>query len=379
MTRSAHIVGWGKYLPTEVLDNKYFEKLVDTSDEWIQARTGILERRRAHPKENTSSLAIKAAWSALEVARVSPRQLDAIILASVTPDYAFPGTACLVQDALGASHAAAFDLNAGCTGFVYGLSVGADLIRSGAYNTALVIGAETLSRIVDYEDRNTCVLFGDGAGAVVLQGSDKPGGVLASVLGADGSGGGLLQQPAGGSRHPASQETVDSRMHFIKMHGNEVYKFAVSTMGRAAKEVVQKAGLAMDDISLVIPHQANYRIIQSAGKNLGVKPEKVYSNLHRYGNTSAASVPVALCEALEEGRIQPGDNIILVAFGAGLTWGAAAIKWGDTTHVAVRPWWQIAVRTLRNRRAAMQSAAKRAGRKIDAWWPHRNGVNGNGK
>ncbi len=378
MTVSAHIVGWGKYLPTEVLTNAYFENLVDTTDDWIRSRTGILERRRAHPKESTSSLAIKAAWSALEVAELSPRQIDLILVATVTPDYIFPGTAYVVQDALGAFHAAAFDLNAGCTGFVYALAVAADMIKAGSHKTALVIGAETLTRIVDYHDRNTCVLFGDGAGAVVLQASEQPGGILASVLGADGSGGGLLQQPAGGSRHPASYETIDHRLHFIKMNGNEVYKFAVHAMTRSAKEVVHRAGLTMDDIKLLIPHQANVRIINSAGKNLGIPPERVYTNVQKYGNTSAGSVPVALCEALEDGRIKAGDNILLVGFGAGLSWAAVAVRWGDKVHVAEKPWWQMAVRTLRNRQAVVQSVAKRAGRKIDAWWPHRNGVDKNG-
>jgi 3-oxoacyl-[acyl-carrier-protein] synthase III len=372
VTKSVQITGWGKYLPTEVLTNQYFEELVDTSDEWIRDRTGILERRRAHPKENTSGLAAKAAWQALEVAGVSPRDIDLILVATVTPDYMFPGTAYLVQDALGASHAAAFDLSAGCSGFIYALTVASDMIRAGSHQTVLVIGAEILTRITDYEDRSTCVLFGDGAGAVVLQASDAPGGILSTVLGADGSGGGALQQPAGGARHPASHQTVDERLHFIKMNGNEVYRFAVGAMTRSTREAVRRAGLRMEDVDVIIPHQANLRIIQSAAKSLGAPVEKVFINVQKYGNTSAASVPVAMCEAVEEGRIRPGSKVVLVGFGAGLSWGAVALQWGTRVKVARQAWWKNALRELRTRRGLASAAAKRVGRRVDAWWPDRN-------
>jgi 3-oxoacyl-[acyl-carrier-protein] synthase III len=376
VTKSVQIIGWGKYLPTEILTNQYFEDTVDTTDEWIRTRTGVLERRRAHPKENTSGLATKAAWQAMDVAGVSPEDIDLILMATITPDYVFPGAAYMVQDALGASHAAAFDLNAGCSGFVYGMVVASDMIRAGSCQTALVIGAEILTRITDYNDRSTCVLFGDGAGAVVLQASEAPGGVLASVLGADGSGGASLQQPAGGSRHPASRETVDNRLHYIKMNGNEVYRFAVSVMSRSVIETVRKAGLRIEDIDLIIPHQANSRIIQSGAKSLGVPIDKMFSNLHKYGNTSAASVPVALCEAVEEGRIRPGSNVVLVAFGAGLSWAALALQWGPRVTVAREVWWKHALRHLRNRRSVAKFAARRVGRQVDAWWPLRNGEGG---
>jgi 3-oxoacyl-[acyl-carrier-protein] synthase-3 len=279
------------YVPSEILTNDDLATMVDTSDDWIRARTGIVERRIAAPKERTATMAIRAAWAALQVANTNPARLDLIIVATATPDYPFPATACLVQDALGAARAGAFDLSAGCTSFVYGLAVGSQMIISGAYDQVLVIGAETLSRIINWTDRNTCVLFGDGAGAVLLQASDVPGGVLSAVLGADGSGGDLLMLPAGGSRHPASTETVAQDMHYIHMNGPEVFRFATRVTAKAARQALAQANVNLEDVSLFILHQANGRIIQSAAKSLKLPPEKVFVNLDRYGNTSSASVP----------------------------------------------------------------------------------------
>ena len=327
----AHVVGWGKYVPERVLTNDELSEMVDTSDEWIRTRTGIAERHIADEGESTSSMATRAAWRALKAAGLGPSQVDLIIVATATPDHVFPATACLVQDALGASNAAAFDLSAGCTGFVYALGVAADMVeaRDGAGKTvtALVIGAETLSRIMDWTDRSTCVLFGDGAGAVVLQANGSPGGVLSTFLGADGSGGDLLYVPAGGSEEPASHRTVSQRLHYVRMRGREVFRFAVRAMPDAAQRVLEQAGLTPDDVDLLVPHQANQRILEAAGRALNLPPEKMYSNLERYGNTSAASIPIALCEAAEEGRIHRDDVVLCVGFGAGLTWGATALRW----------------------------------------------------
>ena len=292
MTPHAHVVGWGKYVPRRVLTNDDLSHMVDTSDEWIGTRTGIRERRLVEDGETTAQMAVQAARQALDVAALNPVQLDLIIVATVTPDYPFPATACLVQDALGASHAAAFDLSAGCSGFIYGLSVAAHLLSAGVYRTALVIGAETLSRITDWTDRDTCVLFGDGAGAVVLQAGETEGGVLATVLGADGSGGDLLRVPAGGSQMPASHRTVTEGLHFIQMKGREVFRFAVRAIPAATREVLEEAGLSLADLDLLVPHQANQRIIEAATRALNLSPEEVYSNLERYGNTSAASIPI---------------------------------------------------------------------------------------
>ncbi|HDQ73216.1 MAG TPA: ketoacyl-ACP synthase III [Chloroflexi bacterium] len=329
MTVRAHICGWGKAVPQRVLTNDDLSDLVDTTDEWIRTRTGITERHVASDGETTFSLSLEAGRRALAVAGLKPDDLDLVIVATVTPDHAFPATACLIQDALGAREAAAFDISAGCTGFVYGLSVAADLISNGSYESALVIGAETLSRITDWSDRGTCVLFGDGAGAVVLQANGAQGGILSSVLGSDGSGGDLLRLPAGGSKHPASQQTLDEGLHYLKMRGREVFRFAVRVMPAATRQVLEKAGLDLADLALVIPHQANQRIIDASIRSLGIAPALAFSNLDRYGNTSAASIPIALCEAAEEGRIKRDDVVVCVGFGAGLTWGAVAVQWSE--------------------------------------------------
>lgn len=324
---SVGIVGTGSYVPEKVLTNADLEKMVDTNNEWIVSRTGIKERHIAAPETPVSELCYQAAQKALEDAKVSPEEVDLIIIPTVTADYAFPSTACLVAERLGAKKAAAFDLSAGCTGFIYGLATAAQFVATGMYRTALVIGSETLSKIINWEDRSTCVLFGDGAGAAVLQPVDEGVGFLSFELGADGSGGDLLICPGGGSRNPASAETVAEKMHSIRMAGSEVFKFAVRVMGETALKALDKAGLQKEEIDLFVPHQANLRIIDSAVKRLGIDPERVVVNLDRYGNMSAASIPVALDEASRAGRMKYGDNLLMVGFGAGLTWGAAVMKW----------------------------------------------------
>ncbi|MDK2821061.1 MAG: 3-oxoacyl-[acyl-carrier-protein] synthase [Clostridia bacterium] len=325
--RTAGIVGTGSCLPEKVLTNKELEQKVDTSDEWIRTRTGVRERRLADNDTAASDLAVPAAVQALNDAGLSPEEVELIIVATITPDTIFPSTACLVQDRLGARNAAAFDLSAGCTGFIYALSVASQFISTGAYNNALVIGVDVLSKIVNWEDRNTCVLFGDGAGAAVLKGVPGGKGLLGLHLGADGSGGPLLNMPAGGSRLPASIETVKNKLHTVHMNGPEVFKFAVRIMGEASLRVLEQAGLTKEEVDFLIPHQANTRIIDAATKRLGLSKEKVYVNLERYGNMSSASVPVALDEAYRLGLIKRDYKIVLVAFGAGLTWGAAVLNW----------------------------------------------------
>jgi len=325
--RQVGILGMGVGLPEKVLTNSDLERMVDTSDEWIRTRVGILERRVVADDQATSDLALMAAQRALEASGTSALDIDLIIVATVVPDMPFPATACLVQHKLGAKNAAAFDLEAACSGFLYGMAVGIQFVACGMYDRVLVIGAETLSRITDFEDRNTCVLMGDGAGAAVLGPAQDSRGILAVKLGADGSGGDILKQPAGGSLKPASLETVQSREHFIQMSGSQVFKFAVRTMDTAVRQVVELAGLTVDDITLLVPHQANLRIIEALGSRLGLAPEKVAINIDRYGNMSAASIPVALWEAHRDGKVKEGDIVVLVAFGGGLTWGSVAIKW----------------------------------------------------
>jgi 3-oxoacyl-[acyl-carrier-protein] synthase III len=322
------IGGWGKYLPKRIMPNSELAELVDTSDEWIRARTGIGERRIAAPEETTCTLAVQAARQALARAQVAAEDLDLIIVATCTPDYSnMPATASLVQHALGASHAGAFDLNAVCSGFLYGLATGSQFIVSGAYRSVLVIGAEVFTRILDWQDRSTCVLFGDAAGAVVLQPSELPGGLLSFVLGSDGAGACSLYVPAGGSRQPASAETVAQREHYVQMQGRDVFRFATRVLPESVLQALQAANLTTDDIDLLIPHQANTRIIDAAVRRLKLSESVVFSNVERYGNTSAASIPVALCEAVESGLVQPGATLVLSGFGAGLSWGSAVWKW----------------------------------------------------
>ena len=324
----ATITGLGKYVPPKVLTNKDLEKIVDTNDEWITSRTGIKERHIVEDDVSTSDIAYQAALEALENSGLAAEDIDLIIVATVTPDMSFPATACLIQERIGASKAAAFDLEAGCSGFVYSLSVASQFIETGVYQNALVIGAETLSKITDWEDRGTCVLFGDGAGAAVLQTTEK-GGMLAFDLGADGSGSKSLYLPAGGSLKPSSKQSIEEKEHFIKMEGNQVFKFAVKIMGQASVDVLEKAGLTPEDIDLLVPHQANTRIINAAANRLKLEDDKVFINLPKYGNTSSASIPIALYEARENGLVKNGNTIVLVAFGAGLTWASTVIEWNE--------------------------------------------------
>lgn len=324
---SVGITGTGGFLPEKELSNFDIEKMVETTDEWIRTRTGISNRRIADASVATSDLATEAAKIALNDAGISPEDLDLIIVATVTPDMSFPSTACIVQKNLGAKTAVAFDIEAACSGFIYGMTVGEQFIKTGMYKNVLVIGAETLSKIVDWKDRNTCVLFGDGAGAVVLQKVDDGYGILSTNLGSDGASGGYLTQPAGGSRIPASIESVENNLHFVQMDGSEVFKFAVRIMEKSAIQAIESCGLKIDEIDYLVPHQANIRIIEAAAKRLDLPMDKVHVNLNKYGNMSAASVPVALDEAVRQGNIKRGDVITLVAFGGGLTWGASVIKW----------------------------------------------------
>ncbi len=320
------ILGVGEYLPKRILTNADLEKMVDTSDEWITTRTGIKERRLASAEEATSDLALNAAKAALKDARLSAEDLDLIIVATITPDMPFPSVASILQNALSAKNAACCDISAACAGFVYALSTASQFIACGTYKNALVIGAEKLSSVTDWKDRNTCVLFGDGAGACVL-GEVKSGGIISSYLGCDGSNLGLLNLPAGGSRNPASAQTVEARLHYIKMQGNELFKIAVRTMTEAAEKVLKQAGLKFSDVDLIIPHQANSRIIMAVAKRLGLTEDKVFLNIEKYGNMSSASTATALVEAVKEGRIKKGDTVLLDSFGAGLVWGAALIQW----------------------------------------------------
>ncbi|MGD2163678.1 MAG: beta-ketoacyl-ACP synthase III [Anaerolineales bacterium] len=327
MKRYAHVTGWGIAVPEEILTNEKLAQIVETSDEWIVSRTGIRERRIARKDQSTASLAADAACNALDRTELDARDLDLIIVATSTPEHLFPATACLVQDSIGAINAGAFDLSAACTGFIFALNMAAQAIQTGSIENALVIGSETLSKLVNWDDRSTCILFGDGAGAFVLQSSDEPGGILSSVMRSDGSGGNLLSVPAGGSKLPASHQTIDRKQHLIQMNGREVFRFATRVMASATRESAEASGWEVEDIDFVIPHQANQRIIESAARGLRLPMDKFVVNLERYGNTSTASIPLAMVEALNEGRIQDGAKIVLVGFGAGLTWGALSMQW----------------------------------------------------
>ena len=325
--RTCSITGVGSYVPAKVLANAELEKMVDTSDEWITTRTGIKERRIAAKNEYTSDMAVKAAHRAMKMAGIAAEQVDLIITATITPDMPFPATACLVQQKLGAIRAAAFDLEAACSGFIYGLEIGQQFIMSRTYNTVLVIGAEKLSSIVDWQDRNTCVLFGDGAGAAVLQHRIDTHGLLTAVMGADGEKADLLFMPGGGSRCPATMESITTKRHYLRMEGRETFKSAVQAMCTAAQEALCRCELDISKIKCIIPHQANRRIIDAVGERLGATPDQLFVNVNRYGNTSAASVAIALDEAVASGKIRRGDLILMIVFGAGLTWGAAVIEW----------------------------------------------------
>jgi 3-oxoacyl-[acyl-carrier-protein] synthase-3 len=323
----AHITGWGISVPEPVLTNDDIAKMVDTNDEWIRDRTGIRERHIAREDEFPSTLGINAAVKALQVANLAPTELDLIICTSSSPEYIFPATACIIQDQIGATKAGAFDLLAACSGFIYATNMAAQSIRSGSIKNALVIGTETLSRFINWKDRNTCILFGDGAGAFVLQASDKPGGVLSAVMHSDGSGADSLTLLGGGARYPATETTVHEGKHFVQMDGKAVFRFATRVMGHAAKEALDLANLTTNDIQWIVPHQANYRIIETAAKYLKMPMDKFVINVDRYGNTSTASIPIATVEAVQNNQIKNGDKIVFVGFGAGLTWGALVAEW----------------------------------------------------
>lgn len=321
------IIGTGSYVPENIVTNKDLEKIVDTTDEWIVARTGIRERRISDTNMATSDMAKIAATRAIENSGLTPGDIDLVIVATVTPDNNVPSTACIVQHGIGAINAAALDMNAACSGFIYGLVTANQFIATGMYKNILLIGAESLSKFTDWDDRNTCILFGDGAGAAVIGRVDEGYGILSQYLGADGSGGDLLRIEAGGSRKPASLETIEQKLHYFYMDGSEVFKFAVRIMASASTEVVRLAGLTNDDVDLLVPHQANIRIIEAARKRLRLDKERVFVNLDRLGNMSAASIPVALDEAARSGFTKKGDNTLIVGFGGGLTWASAMMKW----------------------------------------------------
>jgi len=321
------ITGTGIYVPDKILTNADLEKMVDTSDEWIISRTGIKERRVASEDQATSDLAIEAGREALNSAGLKAKDIDLIIVGTSTPDTIFPSTGCWVQKGLGAGNVPAFDISAGCTGFLYGMILAQGMILSGAHKRILLIGGELLTKITNWEDRNTCVLFGDGAGAVVLEESDDESGMLSSYWKADGNLGELLYQPAGGSRIPATAKSVAERLHYLHMKGNDVFKYAVKRMGEAAVEALKSAGLKKDDIDYLLPHQANMRIVEATGRRLKVPRDKVFSNIHKYGNVSVASIPISIHELNEEGKLNKGNIVLMVAFGAGFTWAAVAYRW----------------------------------------------------
>lgn len=325
--KKARVIGTGSYLPEKVLTNFDLEKMVETSHDWIVARTGIEERHIAADGESTSDLATKAAARALEAAGVAAEELDLIVMGTITGDFPWPATACIVQNNLGAKNAYAFDVSAACSGFVYALSCATDFLQVGRGKKALVIGAETLSRIIDWTDRNTCVLFGDGAGAVVLEAQEGEAGVLSTHLHSDGSYLDLLYQPGFGSRNPASQQGVDEKLSFLKMQGNEVFKVAVRSLTDVSQEALDANGFSAADVALFIPHQANRRILEATAKRLKFVDEQCFINVHKYGNTSGATIPVALDEAFRAGQLQSGDLLLLAAFGGGFTWGSALIRW----------------------------------------------------
>jgi len=324
---NAAIFGTGSYLPERVLTNAQLEQMVDTSDEWIRNRTGIRQRHIASEEQATSDLAVIAGQRALQAAGISPRDLDLIIVATFSPDKLIPSTACIVQHKLDAKFAAAFDLGAACTGFIYAISVASSFINTGSYQNVLVIGAETLSRFINWKDRTTCVLFADGAGAVVLGPSSNTHGILASYLSANGVLGSLIEIPAGGSCQPVNHKVLEDNLHYLKMSGRETFKEAVSAMSHSTLKALEMAGHGIEDLDWLIPHQANIRIMVAVAKKLGIPQEKVIMNVERCGNTSAASIPIALDEAVREGRVQKGHKVMLVGFGSGLTWGANLISW----------------------------------------------------
>ena len=351
------------YAPERVVSNDELAERVDTSDEWIRTRTGIARRHVCGEGETTFQMSVAAARAALQVADADPRDIDLIIVGTATPDHPIPSTACQVQNALGAANAGAFDLNAGCSGCVYGLTVGHQAIASGECDLVLVIGADSLSRVIDWSDRSTCVLFGDGAGAVLLRATEGTNGIMATLLGSDGSGAEALIVPAGGSAMPACQETIDQGLHYLHMNGRDVFRFATRIVPRAIRQVAAKANLKIEEIDCVLPHQANQRIIDAAAKRLKLPVERFAVNLQEYGNTSAASVPIVLCEAISSGRIRMGQNIVMVGFGAGLSWAAVALKWGVSAKAVAAPfyrsWWRLLLYRWASLRTRLRHLASR--------------------
>jgi 3-oxoacyl-[acyl-carrier-protein] synthase-3 len=365
----AHIVGWGSYLPDRIMKNDELAKIVDTSDDWIYSRTGIRERHIAGERETTATLAFEAAARALHVADLHPSQVELIIVATSTPEYIFPSTACRVQDYLGAIKAGAFDLSAACSGFVYALSMASNAITAGMVRNAVVIGAETMSRVLDWNDRGTCILFGDGAGAVVLRSSEVPGGVLSTTLRSDGSGGDLLSLPA--VYHNPMPMLGPEYLHnghkknTIEMNGRQVFRFATQVVSESIQDALKMANLTIDDISLIVPHQANVRIIETAAKKLKVPTEKFFVNVETAANTSAASIPIALCDAVKDGRLKPDDNVVFVGFGGGLTWAASVVKWNVTPpekSIVEREW-----KRARYIYARSRSKVRRVARRMGAY------------
>jgi 3-oxoacyl-[acyl-carrier-protein] synthase-3 len=333
MDYKAAVTGWGSYSPSRVLSNQDLERLVDTNDEWIRSRTGIRERRIAGPDETTSTMGIIAARQALAKAELAASDLDLIICATTTPDQLLPATACVIQHHLGADHAAAFDLNTACSGFLYALSVGTQFIQGGGAKRILVVAGETLSRFTNFEDRGTCILFGDGAAAVVLEATTQNTGVLSTVLGSKGDVEQFLTIEAGGCARPASAETIADKAHFVKMRGNEIFKLAVRCMAQSAQEALARSGLGIRDLRAVIPHQANYRILTSTRDLLGIREDQMFINIDRFGNTGASSIPIALGEFLQGNELEVGEHLLFVAFGGGLTWGATVLRWADIAAV----------------------------------------------
>ncbi len=325
--RTVSITGTGSYLPERILTNADLEKMVDTTNEWIVTRTGVRERRISRPDQATSDLGAEAARRALADAGVKPEDVDMILVGTITPDMAFPNTACFIQNLIGAKNAFCLDIEAACSGFIFGLEIGRQFVSSGQVDTALIIAAEKITSILDWQDRNTCVLFGDAAGAAVLQPHSAKHGIMSSVLGSDGSLATLLMMPGGGSRHPATEQTVKDRLHFMKMAGREVFKHAVNNMVKACKDAIEKNGISIDEIDWIIPHQANLRIIDAIAERLGAPRQKLVVNLDKYGNTSAATIIVALDELAKSGRLKKHDKILMVAFGGGFTWGASIVEW----------------------------------------------------
>lgn len=323
----SRIIGTGSFLPEKVLTNTDLEKMVDTSDEWITTRTGIKERRIAREDEALSDLAVEASKNAIQMAQIKPEEIDLILVATVTMDQPIPATACFVQDRIGAKNAAAFDFQAGCTGFVYGLSIADQYIKNRTFKTILLIGGEVLSKILDWKDRSTCVLFGDGCGAVILRGEKGNKGILSTAIHADGSMADFITMPGGGSRIPASHKSIDDNLHVVKMKGNETFKVAVKRIEGACREALEMANLNPEEVRWFIPHQANTRIINAVAERLGWPPEKLYINIERVGNTSAASIPIALDEVVRDNLVKENDILLFSAFGAGLTWGSSVVRW----------------------------------------------------